>query len=440
MRWDKFTVMSQEAIQAAQTKAEELGHQEVRPEHLLWSFLTQEENIVLAVLAKIGANRAKIQADAETAIRRIPQVQGGEVYLSSAVRQVMNSAQKEADALKDEYISTEHLFLAMIKDRGSEAARILRDNGVTEEAVLQALMAIRGNAADNRPSARRQVPGAPKIHARFHRARPPGQARPGHRAGRRDPAGHPGPVPTDEKQSRPHRGSRRGEDGDRRRPRPAHRQRRRSPALEEQAAPRPGYRRPHRRDEVPGRIRGPAESHPQGDQGIRGRGHPVHRRAPYDHRRRRGGRGDGRFEYAQAGAGPGRVALRGGDDPQRISKAHREGRRARTAFPAGLCRRAFGRGHDLDPPRPEGEVRDPPWRQDQGCGSRRRRDALQPVYLRPLSPGQGHRPDRRGGLAHPDRDRQPARGDRRARAADPPDRDRAPGPQKGEGPRLQGPA
>jgi len=144
MKWDKFTVMSQEAVQSAQTKAEEMGQQEVRPEHLLWSFLTQEENIVLAVLTKIGANRAKIQADAETAIRRIPQVQGGEVYLSSAVREVMNSAQKEADALKDEYISTEHLFLAMIKDRGSEAARILRDNGVSEEAVLQALMSIRG--------------------------------------------------------------------------------------------------------------------------------------------------------------------------------------------------------------------------------------------------------------------------------------------------------
>jgi ATP-dependent Clp protease ATP-binding subunit ClpB len=159
MRQDRFTVMSQEAFQAAQSKAEEMGHQDVRPEHLLWSFLAQDENIVVAALTKIGANRAKVQQDLERALERIPRVQGGEGYLSSSLRQVMSGAQKEADQLKDEYISTEHLFLAMLKDRSSEAARILEANGVTEEAVLQALMAIRGTqrGTDPQPETKFQV-------------------------------------------------------------------------------------------------------------------------------------------------------------------------------------------------------------------------------------------------------------------------------------------
>lgn len=144
MRWDKFTVMSQEAFQLAQNKAQELGHQEIKPEHLLWSFLNQEENIVVSVLAKVGANRHKILAELETVLQKMPKVQGGEVYLSSALRAIMNEAQKEADKLKDEYISTEHLFLALLKDKSSQASLILTDNGLTEEAVLQALMSIRG--------------------------------------------------------------------------------------------------------------------------------------------------------------------------------------------------------------------------------------------------------------------------------------------------------
>jgi len=115
MRWDRFTVMSQEAFQAAQSKAEELGHQELKPEHLLWSFLNQEENIVVAVLAKLGANATKIREDLEAYLSQLPKVKGGEVYLSSPLRQIMSEAQKEAEKLKDEYISTEHLFLVLLK-------------------------------------------------------------------------------------------------------------------------------------------------------------------------------------------------------------------------------------------------------------------------------------------------------------------------------------
>jgi ATP-dependent Clp protease ATP-binding subunit ClpB len=160
MRWDQFTVMSQEAIQKAQGLAEEKGHQEIRPEHLLASFLAQDENIVNAILAKVGAPTAKIRADIDGVLGRLPKVSGGgESTLSPALRQILDAARKEADELKDEYVSTEHLFLAMLKDAKNEASRVLRANGVSEDAVLKALAAVRGSqrVTDPEPEGKYQV-------------------------------------------------------------------------------------------------------------------------------------------------------------------------------------------------------------------------------------------------------------------------------------------
>ncbi len=160
MRWDQFTVMSQEAVQKAQGKAEELGHQEIRAKHLLWSFLAQDQNIVNALLAKIGAPVERIQSDLDAALARLPKVSGGgETALSGELRQILDAARKEAEQLKDEYVSTEHLFLAMLKDGRNGAARILRGAGVTEEAVLKALAAVRGSqrVTDPEPEGKYQV-------------------------------------------------------------------------------------------------------------------------------------------------------------------------------------------------------------------------------------------------------------------------------------------
>jgi len=160
MNWDKFTVMSQEAFQLAQSKAEELGHQELKPEHLLWAFLNQKENIVISVLAKIGASPSKIRSDLERTLDKIPKVEGGgEVYFSPSMRRIMNNAQKEANKLKDEFISTEHLFLVILKESSSDACRILSENGVNEDVVLKALMSIRGTQriTDPQPEGKYQV-------------------------------------------------------------------------------------------------------------------------------------------------------------------------------------------------------------------------------------------------------------------------------------------
>ncbi len=160
MRWEKFTVKSQEAIQKAQAIAAERGHPEIRPEHLLAAFLDQDENIVNAILAKIGAPAGAVRSAVEAALARLPKVGGGgESVLSPALRQVLDAAHKEAEALKDDYVSTEHLFLAMLKDARSEASRLLRANGVDEDAVLKALAAVRGSSrvTDPEPEGKFQV-------------------------------------------------------------------------------------------------------------------------------------------------------------------------------------------------------------------------------------------------------------------------------------------
>jgi ATP-dependent Clp protease ATP-binding subunit ClpB len=161
MKWDKFTVMSQEAIQAAQSKAQELGHPEIRPEHLLAAFLDQDQNIVLAILSKVGVPPDRIRGELDRALAGLPKVGGGggEPGLSAALNQVLTEAGREADKLKDEYISTEHIFLALLKDKRQGAGRILAENGVTEPAVLQALRSIRGSqrVTDPEPEGKYQV-------------------------------------------------------------------------------------------------------------------------------------------------------------------------------------------------------------------------------------------------------------------------------------------
>lgn len=159
MDLNKFTVMSQDALQLAQSKAEESGNQQVQPEHLLWAFLNQPENIVNSLLEKIGVKPGQVLSDLEQAIEKIPKVQGdGDVFLSSELRQILKAAKKEADKLKDEYISTEHLFMAVLKG-SNETGRLLKQNGVTEDAVLKSLMAIRGSQriTDQQPEGKYQV-------------------------------------------------------------------------------------------------------------------------------------------------------------------------------------------------------------------------------------------------------------------------------------------
>jgi ATP-dependent Clp protease ATP-binding subunit ClpB len=145
IRFDKFTVKAQEAVQAAQAHADRRGHQAVEPEHLLAALLEQPEGVVRPVLAKLGARAEALQAQLETELERVPQVRGGQGhYVGDRLRQALERAQAEAERLKDEYVSTEHLLVALAQERDGGAGRALATAGVTPDAIYRALVEVRG--------------------------------------------------------------------------------------------------------------------------------------------------------------------------------------------------------------------------------------------------------------------------------------------------------
>ena len=147
IRPDKMTIKTQEALAGAQETAGRLGNGAIEPEHLLMALLEQEGGLVPALLQKIGANAGFIQGKTESALKKLPQATGAtmQVYLSQGLNRVIDRAQKEADELKDGFVSTEHLLLALSGEKGTEAGRILADAGVSREAILTALREIRGD-------------------------------------------------------------------------------------------------------------------------------------------------------------------------------------------------------------------------------------------------------------------------------------------------------
>ncbi|KAF0219502.1 MAG: ATP-dependent Clp protease ATP-binding subunit [Geobacteraceae bacterium] len=147
IRPEKMTIKTQEALAAAQEAASRLGNAAVEPEHLLLALLEQEGGLAAPLLQKIGANPDFIRSKVESALKKLPQASGAAMQptLSRSLYQLLENAQKEADAMKDEFVSTEHLLLVMAADKGSGAAGILADNGVTRGAILAALKEVRGD-------------------------------------------------------------------------------------------------------------------------------------------------------------------------------------------------------------------------------------------------------------------------------------------------------
>src|SRR5947199_7691367 len=144
MRLEKFTLRGQEAIQSAIEVAERNQDQEVQPEHVLFSMLEQPEGIVRPVLGKLGANVQVVSNDVQAAIARFPRVQGGQQYFSPRLSQIFVAAEKQAQAMQDEYISTEHLLLAIADEKDGLAGKILRQHGVNHEDLLKVIEQTRG--------------------------------------------------------------------------------------------------------------------------------------------------------------------------------------------------------------------------------------------------------------------------------------------------------
>jgi ATP-dependent Clp protease ATP-binding subunit ClpB len=146
MNFNKFTIKSQEALQNAQEIASSYSNQVIEPEHLLAALIQDSEGIVIPVLQKLGANVNYLKIKVNEAVEKLPKVQGSGLasqHLSPALGQVFESAKKEAEELKDEYISTEHLLLALLETH-SAAGKLLADQGVTKGTLYKALKDVRG--------------------------------------------------------------------------------------------------------------------------------------------------------------------------------------------------------------------------------------------------------------------------------------------------------
>jgi len=147
MRFDKFTIKSQEMIQNAQGLASRHGHQQIEPEHLLAAMLQERDGIAGNMLRKLGASLDDLNRQIIGALEKLPKISGGgvgEAYLSPRAKAVLEAAFAEAGKMKDEYVSVEHIFLAIAEEKKGEAAGILARAGVTRDSILKVLLEIRG--------------------------------------------------------------------------------------------------------------------------------------------------------------------------------------------------------------------------------------------------------------------------------------------------------
>ncbi|GAB6270841.1 MAG: ATP-dependent chaperone ClpB [Smithella sp.] len=148
MRFDKFTLKVQEALQDAQSLAGTLGHQAIEPEHLLVSLLQQQDGIAGAILNKLNVSSQKVEQELHHDLKKQPSVGGagtGQVYLGGRLNKLLDKAMTGAAQLKDEYVSAEHVLVAMSEEKEGQAGKILRQNGITKDNILKVLVDIRGN-------------------------------------------------------------------------------------------------------------------------------------------------------------------------------------------------------------------------------------------------------------------------------------------------------
>src|SRR5580693_1122828 len=161
IRWDKFTVKSQEAIQSAGTLATEHGNPELLPLHLLAALLEDKDGIIVPVLQKVGVATDQLIAKTTETLGKLPKVSGSGAQpgMSNAMQKVLDQAFKEADNFKDEYVSTEHLLLALAQQKNDGAQLLLASFGATYDAILKSLSTVRGSqrVTDQNPEAKFQA-------------------------------------------------------------------------------------------------------------------------------------------------------------------------------------------------------------------------------------------------------------------------------------------
>ena len=160
IKWDRLTVKSQEAVQAASGHAAENGNPEVLPLHLMAALLEDREGVVIPVLEKVGVPVEQLLSGVNSAITKLPKVQGGtQPGMSGSLQKTLEQAFKEAENFKDDYVSTEHLLLALSQQKGDAVQTALAALGGTHDAILKALSAVRGSqrVTDQNPEGKFQA-------------------------------------------------------------------------------------------------------------------------------------------------------------------------------------------------------------------------------------------------------------------------------------------
>jgi len=142
---NKFTQKSMEAVQNCEKLAYEYGNQQIEQEHMLYSLLTIEDSLILKLVTKMNIQKEQFLDEAAGAIQKLPKVSGGQLFISNDLNKVLISAEDEAKGMGDQYVSVEHLFLAMLKQPSRTLKELFRSYGITREIFLTALSTVRGN-------------------------------------------------------------------------------------------------------------------------------------------------------------------------------------------------------------------------------------------------------------------------------------------------------
>ncbi len=149
IRFDRFTIKAQEAFADAQSIALDRNQQQLDVEHLLLALINQKEGLTLQILQKLGANIAGLTSSLEENLEKLPRIEGsgvGQLYITQRLNNVVEAAFEEMKNLKDEYLSTEHLLLAIADEKDGISARILKENGVSKDALMKAMKEVRGSS------------------------------------------------------------------------------------------------------------------------------------------------------------------------------------------------------------------------------------------------------------------------------------------------------